>query len=144
MLATTDMLSRLTDVRGRIATCRRAVDDDAGASVVTAAVVREFDTKADKAMATADDARRDDRRAGVLSPRAGTRDAAAHVGRGGSGGRWWRAWVSSCGGPPSPIGGEADAQGREVRTGTTSGDGSRPISWARWTAARRSGTPSFA
>ena len=59
MLATTDMLSRLHDVRGRIATCRRAVDDDAGASVVTAAVVREFDTKADKAMATADDARRD-------------------------------------------------------------------------------------
>ncbi|MDD7920788.1 hypothetical protein [Actinomycetospora callitridis] len=59
MLATTDMLSRLTDVRGRIAACRRAVDDDAGASVVTAAVVREFDTKADKAMATADDARRD-------------------------------------------------------------------------------------
>lgn len=59
MLATTDMLSRLDDVRGRIATCRRAVDDDEGASVVTAAVVREFDTKADKATATADDARRD-------------------------------------------------------------------------------------
>lgn len=59
MVATTDMLSRLTDVRGRIATCRRAVDEDTGASVVTAAVVREFDTKADKAMATADDTRRD-------------------------------------------------------------------------------------
>jgi hypothetical protein len=59
MLATTDMKSRLDDVRGRIAACRRAVDEDSGASVVTVAVVREFDSKADKAMATADDARRD-------------------------------------------------------------------------------------
>jgi phage-related tail fiber protein len=59
MLATTDLKSRLDDVRGRIAACRRAVDEDTGASVVTAAVVREFDTKADKAMASADDAKRD-------------------------------------------------------------------------------------
>ncbi|CAA9249690.1 MAG: hypothetical protein AVDCRST_MAG54-1924 [uncultured Actinomycetospora sp.] len=59
MLATTDLRSRLDDVRGRISACRRTVEDDRGASVVTVAVVREFDDKATKAGATPDEGARD-------------------------------------------------------------------------------------
>ncbi|HWN25875.1 MAG TPA: hypothetical protein VNP37_02830 [Actinomycetospora sp.] len=59
MLATTDLRARLDDVRGRITTCRRAVEDDQGVSVVTVAVVREFDAKAEKAGATPDEGTRD-------------------------------------------------------------------------------------
>ncbi|MDF2976457.1 MAG: hypothetical protein K0S40_1185 [Actinomycetospora sp.] len=59
MLATTDLRSRLDDVRARISDCRRAVEDDQGASVVTVAVVREFDSKAEKAGATPDEGTRD-------------------------------------------------------------------------------------
>ena len=59
MLATTDLRSRLDDVRGHISACRRVVEDDRGASVVTVAVVREFDSKAEKAGATPDEGARD-------------------------------------------------------------------------------------
>lgn len=59
MLATTDLRTRLDEVRERIGTCRRAVEDDRGASVVTVAVVREFDAKATKAGATSDEGARD-------------------------------------------------------------------------------------
>jgi hypothetical protein len=59
MLATTDLRSRLDDVRGHINACRHAVDGDTGASVVTVAVVREFDAKAEKAGATPDEGTRD-------------------------------------------------------------------------------------
>jgi len=49
MLATTDIRTRLEQVRTTTETALRAAEDDAGASVVTVAVVREFDAKAAKA-----------------------------------------------------------------------------------------------
>ena len=55
MTTTTDIGSRLGDVRQKIAESLRAVQDDATASPVTLAVVREFDSKADKARASTGD-----------------------------------------------------------------------------------------
>ncbi|WP_181783474.1 LLM class F420-dependent oxidoreductase [Pseudonocardia pini] len=48
-LTDTDVQSRLGEVKATTTTALRAAEADAGASVVTRAVVREFDTKADKA-----------------------------------------------------------------------------------------------
>ena len=44
-----DVMSRLGEVKAKTADALRAAEGDAGASVVLVAVVREFDTKADKA-----------------------------------------------------------------------------------------------
>ncbi|MHC1562764.1 hypothetical protein ACR9E3_27690 [Actinomycetospora sp. C-140] len=49
MLATTDIHSRLDEVRAKIAEALRDVQADSGASVVTVAVVGEFDSKGAKA-----------------------------------------------------------------------------------------------
>jgi hypothetical protein len=44
-----DVMSRLDEVKAKTAEALRAVESDPGVSVVLAAVVREFDSKADKA-----------------------------------------------------------------------------------------------
>jgi len=49
MLATTDIMTRLSDVKVKTSAALRAAETDGGASVVTVAVVKEFDSKADKA-----------------------------------------------------------------------------------------------
>ena len=59
MLATTDIRTRLDEVRTKIGEALRAVEGDDGASVVTVAVVREFDSKGAKADRAADDGARD-------------------------------------------------------------------------------------
>ena len=51
-----DIATRLADVRGKLTTAVEAVEDDAGASPVLVAVVREFDAKLAKAEARANDA----------------------------------------------------------------------------------------
>jgi hypothetical protein len=56
MLATIDIRARLTEVKDKTAAALGATEADAGASVVTIAVVREFDSKAGKAGRHADDA----------------------------------------------------------------------------------------
>src|SRR4051794_25694403 len=59
VLATTDIRTRLDEVRAKTDEALRLTEGDRGASVVTVAVVREFDSKAAKADGTADDAARD-------------------------------------------------------------------------------------
>ncbi|HEV7469480.1 MAG TPA: hypothetical protein VGO23_06810 [Pseudonocardia sp.] len=49
MLALTDMKTRLDDVKTKTSDALRASESDQGASAVLVAVVREFDSKADKA-----------------------------------------------------------------------------------------------
>src|SRR5882757_2504856 len=49
MLATTDIMTRLSDVKVKTSAALSAAEADGGASVVTVAVVKEFDSKADKA-----------------------------------------------------------------------------------------------
>jgi hypothetical protein len=49
-----DVMSRLGEVKQRTSEALRAAEADAGASVVLVAVVREFDSKADKSTAHAD------------------------------------------------------------------------------------------
>jgi hypothetical protein len=49
MLDVLDVMTRLGEVKIKTAEALRATEADGGASVVTVAVVREFDTKADKA-----------------------------------------------------------------------------------------------
>ncbi len=49
-----DVLSRLGEVKAKTAEALRVAESDAGASVVLVAVVREFDSKADKANVHAD------------------------------------------------------------------------------------------
>jgi hypothetical protein len=49
MLAVTDVMTRLGDVKVKTAAALRESEADEGASVVLVAVVREFDSKADKA-----------------------------------------------------------------------------------------------
>ena len=49
MLDVLDVMTRLGAVKNKTAEALRAIDADTGASAVTRAVVREFDTKADKA-----------------------------------------------------------------------------------------------
>jgi hypothetical protein len=51
MLETLDVMTRLAEVKNKTAAALRATEADAAASVVTVAVVREFDAKADKANA---------------------------------------------------------------------------------------------
>jgi hypothetical protein len=58
VLATT-IHTRLDEVRAKIGDALRAVEGDPGASVVTAAVVREFDSKGAKADRAGDDEARD-------------------------------------------------------------------------------------
>jgi hypothetical protein len=55
MLATTDIITRLGEVKAKSAAALSACTAEADASVVLVAVVREFDNKADKATAQADD-----------------------------------------------------------------------------------------
>lgn len=55
MLATTDLMSRLGEVKDRTSEALAASEADQGASVVLVAVVREFDTKTDKAVQLADE-----------------------------------------------------------------------------------------
>ena len=59
MLATIDIHTRLGDVKSKTDEALRAVEGDGGASVVTVAVVREFDSKAAKASHAGDDGARD-------------------------------------------------------------------------------------
>jgi hypothetical protein len=59
VLATTAIRTRLDGVRAEIDKARRAVEGDPGASVVTAAVVREFESKGSKADRAGDDGARD-------------------------------------------------------------------------------------
>ena len=56
-----DVMTRLDDVKAKTETALRATEADTGASVVTVAVVREFDTKAAKSnrVAEPDGAARD-------------------------------------------------------------------------------------
>ena len=54
MLATTDVRTRLDEVKEKTAAALRLSEADSGASVVLVAVVREFDTKTDKATRAAD------------------------------------------------------------------------------------------
>jgi hypothetical protein len=56
-----DMMARLGEVKAKTAEALRASEADEGASVVLVAVVREFDSKADKAnrQASGDDSARD-------------------------------------------------------------------------------------
>ena len=49
MLDVLDVMTRLGEVKNKTAAALRATEADTGASVVTVAVVREFDKKADKA-----------------------------------------------------------------------------------------------
>jgi hypothetical protein len=49
MLEVLDVMTRLGEVKNKTAAALRATEADAAASVVTVAVVREFDAKADKA-----------------------------------------------------------------------------------------------
>jgi hypothetical protein len=49
MLEVLDVMTRLGEVKNRTAAALRACEADDAASVVTVAVVREFDSKADKA-----------------------------------------------------------------------------------------------
>jgi hypothetical protein len=56
MLATTDIDSRLGEVKARTGEALQATEADRGASPVTIAVVREFDSKATKAGDHADGA----------------------------------------------------------------------------------------
>jgi hypothetical protein len=49
MLEVLDVMTRLGEVKNKTAAALRAVEADGAASVVTVAVVREFDSKADKA-----------------------------------------------------------------------------------------------
>lgn len=49
MLQVLDIMTRLGDVKNKTVAALRAVEADDAASVVTVAVVREFDSKADKA-----------------------------------------------------------------------------------------------
>jgi hypothetical protein len=49
MLDVLDVMTRLGEVKNRTAEALRATEADGGASVVTLAVVREFDVKAEKA-----------------------------------------------------------------------------------------------
>jgi hypothetical protein len=55
MLAVNDVMTRLGEVKAKTAAALRASDADEGASAVLLAVVREFDSKADKANRTAAD-----------------------------------------------------------------------------------------
>jgi hypothetical protein len=55
MLATTDVMTRLGEVKEKTVAALRASEADGGASVVLVAVVREFDDKTDKALQHADD-----------------------------------------------------------------------------------------
>ncbi len=48
-MTVTDVLTRLGDVKAKTSSALSAAEADPGASVVLVAVVREFDTKADKA-----------------------------------------------------------------------------------------------
>lgn len=50
MLATTDVMARLDEVKTKTTEALRAAEADGGASVVLVAVVREFDGKTDKAL----------------------------------------------------------------------------------------------
>jgi hypothetical protein len=50
----TDLMAELGDVKIKTAEALRAAEDDGGASAVLVAVVREFDSKADKGNAQAD------------------------------------------------------------------------------------------
>ena len=54
MLATTDVMTRLGDVKTKTAEALRESENDQGASVVLVAVVREFDSKAAKATRQSD------------------------------------------------------------------------------------------
>lgn len=54
MLATTDIMTRLSEVKDKTAAALRAAEADGDASVVTIAVVKEFDSKADKAGRSSD------------------------------------------------------------------------------------------
>ena len=56
-----DVMARLGEVKAKTAEALRASEADEGASVVLVAVVREFDSKADKAnrQASGDDSARD-------------------------------------------------------------------------------------
>ncbi|MGQ0481641.1 MAG: hypothetical protein ACT4O0_11530 [Pseudonocardia sp.] len=56
MLATIDIRTRLSEVKDKSAAALSATTADASASVVTVAVVREFDTKAAKAGEHTEDA----------------------------------------------------------------------------------------
>ena len=49
MIDVLDVMTRLGEVKNKTAAALRATEADTGASVVTVAVVREFDKKADKA-----------------------------------------------------------------------------------------------
>jgi hypothetical protein len=49
MLDVLDVMTRLGEVKNKTVEALRATEADPGASVVTVAVVREFDSKADKA-----------------------------------------------------------------------------------------------
>jgi hypothetical protein len=49
MLDLLDVMTRLGEVKNKTAEALRATEADTGASLVTVAVVREFDSKADKA-----------------------------------------------------------------------------------------------
>jgi hypothetical protein len=49
MLDVLDVMTRLGEVKNKTAEARRATEADTAASVVTVAVIREFDSKADKA-----------------------------------------------------------------------------------------------
>src|SRR4051794_36670551 len=55
MLTTTDVASRLGDVKEKTTAALQASEADRGASVVLVAVMREFDSKTDKAMRSASD-----------------------------------------------------------------------------------------
>ncbi len=59
MSTTTDLTSRLDAVKASTAEALRTTEADRDASVVTVAVVREFDTKADKSRHPGNDAPRD-------------------------------------------------------------------------------------
>jgi hypothetical protein len=59
VLATADIHTRLDEVKAKTDEALRAVEGDRGASVVTVAVVREFDSKAEKAERTDDAGARD-------------------------------------------------------------------------------------
>ena len=54
MLATTDIQSRLRDVKAKTSSALQIAEADSGASVVLVAVVREFDHKTDKSLGSAE------------------------------------------------------------------------------------------
>ncbi|MCU1627679.1 MAG: hypothetical protein JWP64_2628 [Pseudonocardia sp.] len=57
MLAMTDMKTRLGDIETKTSDAVRASESDQGASAVLVAVVREFDSKADRVVADTGEAR---------------------------------------------------------------------------------------